>query len=97
MEYSKNRVPELRDGFPQNINRFAFKLAKMCPIVAHDCYGCNPAGLLMQPAFLRTRFPPPPAGAVVLAWLTALVHGAQPMLGYPRSCSALYGTLCAWM
>ena len=28
---------------------------------------------------------------------TALVHGSQPMLGKPLSCSALYGMLFLWM
>src|SRR4030095_5295498 len=32
----KYRISKLCDGFAQNINGFAFKLAKMCPLVIHD-------------------------------------------------------------
>jgi len=34
----QHRIPELRHRFPQNINRFAFKLAKMSPVVRHRSY-----------------------------------------------------------
>src|SRR5262245_18604313 len=30
------RISKLCDGFAQNINGFAFKFAKMCPVVIHD-------------------------------------------------------------
>src|SRR2546425_8332512 len=32
----QDRIPELRDSLAQNINRFALKLAKVCPILIHD-------------------------------------------------------------
>src|SRR6516162_7811903 len=31
----QNRVPELSDSLPQNINGFAFKLAKVRPVLVH--------------------------------------------------------------
>ena len=32
----QHRISKLCDSFAQNINGFAFKLAKMCPVVIHD-------------------------------------------------------------
>src|SRR5689334_21124296 len=32
----QHRITKLCDRFAQNINGFAFKLAKMCPVLIHD-------------------------------------------------------------
>src|SRR5439155_23621031 len=37
----QDRIPELRYGFPQDVNRFAFKLAKMSPVMSDGCK-CKP-------------------------------------------------------
>src|SRR5262245_57946819 len=39
------RIPKLCDGFAENVNRFAFKLPKMCPILIH----CFPTACLCNP------------------------------------------------
>src|SRR5262249_33152522 len=39
------RISKLCDGFAQNINRFAFELSKMCPVLFHDL-----GSVLMQSA-----------------------------------------------
>ena len=32
----QDRIPELRNSLPENINRFAFQFAKVCPFLIHD-------------------------------------------------------------
>ncbi len=103
MEYSKNGIAELRDGFPQNVNRFAFKLAKMGPIFVHDLTltrdtlalrtGC----MLVQPALFRSRFPPPAAGANIFAGLNGSRAWCAADAGISTVVQRVVGTSCALM
>src|SRR5216117_829201 len=81
----QHRIPELRSRFPQNINRFAFKLAKMSPGISHTVLcspTCRPHSWDLDSHHHRPARLSSPGS-------TARVQGAQPILGYPRSCSAL--------
>src|SRR5215813_7085927 len=89
----QDRVAKLSDHFADDVNRFRLERFKVSPVfgnntVFHCCgFTCNPHSFApvsshhQRPA--RNSCP----GSI------ARVQGAQPMLGYPRSWSALYGTL----
>src|SRR2546421_485303 len=59
-------------------------IASQIPAPAWCSITCSPHSFFRDPAHRPDRSSPPSS--------TGAVHGQQPMLGYPWSCSGLYGT-----
>src|SRR5215470_9457398 len=70
-------ITELRDSFAEDINGFAFKFAKMCPVLIHDLTSaclCNPHSFELVSHHQRPERMSSPGR-------TARVQGAHPILG----------------